>query len=405
MQNLNQNQVSSFRFRSRDLTKFDPCQRAWVEVNSAAIEANTSIIKSQLRKGCLLMAVVKADGYGHGAETVARAALNGGANYLGVATLQEGIELRQLGFDCPILLLGNLITKEDLQSSLVWDLTPTLSSIREALICQNLAFSRGSKYQFPVHLKVDTGMTRLGCDLKDAYQLVKNISSLNNLQLQGIYSHLALADVDHKDSAKYLTELQQQKFEDLLLEIKSFRKNICVHLANSAGTLKSELFHYDMVRVGLALYGHTPNGSLGVGLGLQPALTVKARVTLIRDVPSGTGVSYGHAFRTSRKSRLAVVAIGYADGVQRALSGKISALIDGQLFPQVGSIAMDQLVLDITKRPDIKIGSIVTLLGTDGDISITPHEWSDLCGSIPWEILCSFRHRLPRLIIEGSGKN
>jgi len=379
------------------MAKADPRQRAWVEVNPAAVEANCRSLRRHLCESCALMAVVKADGYGHGAVTVARAALQGGAKSLGVATLQEGIELRQAGHNAPVLVLGNLTHSEDLKACLHWQLMPTLSSMREALLCQNLA--DGSGRQFRIQLKIDTGMTRLGCELKEAPRLVEAIGHLNQLELKGIYSHLALADGDLQGKAAMVTDQQQQHFEAVLRTLPEQHNGFMRHLANSAGTLRDRGLHYDMVRVGLALYGHSPNLQLQGKVDLQPALSVKARVTLIRDVPAGVGVSYGHRFTTRRPSRLAVVGIGYADGVSRSLSGQISAIADGQLLPQVGAITMDQLVLDATNHPDLEVGSIVTLLGKDGDACITPQQWSDLSGSIPWEVLCSFKHRLPRLVI------
>ncbi|CAI8157445.1 MAG: alanine racemase [Prochlorococcus sp.] len=375
----------------------DPRQRAWLEVNPAAIEANAKSLKGWLAKGCQLMAVVKADGYGHGAETVARAALRGGASSLGIATLQEGLELRQAGLDAPILVLGNLSHVEELRACLDWQLIPTLSSMREALLCQNLA--DGSGRQFNVQLKVDTGMSRLGCDFQSAPRLIEDIGHLNHLNLNGIYSHLAMADGDRHGEAAAITTLQQERFETVLRSIPTTIDHCCRHLANSAGTLRDRNLHYDMVRVGLALYGHNPFDQWDGEIQLHPALAVKARVTLMRDVPAGVAVSYGHRFITKRPSRLAVVSIGYADGVSRALSGRIEALINGQRLPQVGAITMDQLMLDATDHPDINIGSVVTLLGQDGEASITPKEWSNLISeSIPWEVLCSFKHRLPRLV-------
>tara|TARA_Y100001968_G_C19360471_1_gene719481 strand:- start:112 stop:1314 length:1203 start_codon:yes stop_codon:yes gene_type:complete len=400
MQNhINPENPIAFSPRSGSLRQIDPRQRAWIEVDTEAIAENARIIKQLIGKDCLLMAVVKADGYGHGSCTVARAALRGGARNLGVATLQEGIELRQSGLNCPILVLGNLISKQDFRECIEWNLTPTLSGMREAIICQNLSEIKGHSYKLKVHFKVDTGMTRLGCDLREAPMMIKEIARFKNLELEGIYSHLALADQDIEDQLGAFTDLQRKRFDVLLRKIRRKTISSCFHLANSAGTLSDSRLHYNMVRVGLSLYGHKPNEKISLSLNLKPALSVKARVTLVRDVPSGTGVGYGHNFITTRKSRLAVVAIGYADGVSRALSGKIQASINGKLFPQVGSITMDQLVLDITTHPDIKVGSIVTLLGKDKDVSISPYQWSSLIRSIPWEILCGFKHRLPRLVI------
>ena len=380
------------------LDKIDPRQRAWVEVSPQAIKANTQAIKGLLHEKCMLMAVVKADGYGHGSQTVAQAALAGGATSLGVATLQEGIDLRKAGIQSPILILGNLINPEDLDSCLCWDLMVTLSASKQAVLCQQLAEAQSK--EFAVHIKVDTGMTRLGCDLEKASGLADLVHNLRNVCLKGIYSHLALADqpADQMSTIVGLTAIQRNKFDDILTQISARRNTICCHLANSAGMMRGGTLHYDMVRVGLALYGYSPLSDLNPDLSLEPALTVKARITFIREVPKGTGVGYGHTFTTTRKSRLAVVAIGYADGVSRSLSGKISAVIDGVLVPQVGSIAMDQLVLDITDHPSIKVGSVATILGKDGNVYISPKKWTQLSDLILWEVLCGFKHRLPRLV-------
>ena len=375
----------------------DPCSRAWVEVDSKAIENNSRVLKNFIGEDCLLMAVVKADGYGHGAETVAKAALIGGADSLGVATLEEGIQLRNAGLKCQILILGNLINAEELYSSFCWDLIPTISGIREAIICNNIAENKNKR--FAIHLKVDTGMTRLGCDCSQVEELITKIDCLENISLEGIYSHLAIADQDLQNTTqKSFTQIQLNRFEKVLKDLGKRNKLLCTHLANSAGTLSDSRLHFDMVRVGLSLYGYFPVNDIESDLNLTPALKVKARVTLIRDVEKGIGVGYGHMFKTKRKSKLAVVAIGYADGVSRTLSGKISASIDGVLVPQVGAIAMDQMVFDITDKPDIKTGQVLTLLGTDGEVCISPQNWCDLSGSIPWEVLCSFRNRLPRVV-------
>ncbi len=379
------------------LEKIDPRQRAWVEVFPEAIKANTQAIKRLLSDNCLLMAVVKADGYGHGSETVAEAALDGGANNLGVATLQEGLDLRKAGIKCPILILGNLVNVEDLKACLRCDLMLTLSSSNEAFLCQELAQAMGKKIN--VHIKVDTGMTRLGCNLSIASELITLVENFPNVSLHGIYSHLALADAQKNSKAELFTYQQKEKFEALLANLRIKNKLFCRHLANSAGTLRDKELHFDMVRVGLALYGYSPFEYVNHDCALKPALAVRARITLIRDVPAGIGVSYGHCFVTERPSRLAVVGIGYADGISRALSGRISVLIDGIAVPQVGSITMDQLVIDITDNPNISVGAVVTLLGVDGGMAITPYEWSKVSGSIPWEILCGFKYRLPRVVI------
>ena len=378
-----------------------PRQRAWVEVCEAAVQANARSLRRSLVPGCSLMAVVKADGYGHGAVPVARAAAAGGASCFGVATLQEGLELRQAGLRQPVLVMGNLTQPDELRACLHWQLMPTLSSMREALLCQNLA--AGSGRPMAVQLKLDTGMARLGAPWQDGRRLVEAIAGLEAVQLAGVYSHLADADAPGS-GLDPLTQQQQHCFEAVLTALQQGGlASGCRHLANSAGTLRTPQLHYDMVRVGLALYGHRPAAHLGGGLELQPAMQVRARVSLIREVPAGVGVSYGHRFTTQRPSRLAVVGIGYADGVPRLLSNRLQVLHHGRRIPQVGAITMDQLVLDATDAPELDQGSVVTLLGSDGAERIDPLAWSDPCGTIPWEILCGFKHRLPRLPAVGPG--
>ena len=388
------NKSSTQKARIVDTT--NTCKRAWLEVDPKAIEANTSKIKKILSKNCILMAVVKADGYGHGAVNVAKAAIKGGAKSLGIATLKEGIELRKADIKCPILLLGNLIDEDELEACIDWSLMPTICNIKEALICEKLG--RRKRKQISVQIKLDTGMTRLGCDLKEGKSLFNEIENSNYLKLEGIYSHLALADISEDLQSCSFTQEQQSKFDQFINKLPNIT-NICCHLANSAGTLSDQSLHYNMVRVGLAIYGYSPIEDLEKKLKLKPALSVKARITLIRNVDEGIGVSYGHKFVTKRPSRLAVVAIGYADGINRLLSGKISVLCKSHRLPQVGAITMDQLLIDITDFADIQLGDVVTLLGLDGELSITPTQWGSLCGSITWEILCGFKHRLPRIVI------
>ena len=229
----------------------DPRSRAWVEVDPKVIEKNSRGLKNFIGKDCLLMAVVKADGYGHGSETVAKAALIGGADSLGVATLEEGIQLRNAGLKCQILILGNLINSEELYSSFCWDLIPTISGIREAIICNNIAENKNKK--FAIHLKIDTGMTRLGCDCNQVEELICKIDCLENISLEGIYSHLAITDIDLEDDTQLsFTQIQLNRFEKVLKGLGKRNKLVCRHLANSAGTLSNSRLHFDMVRVGLS---------------------------------------------------------------------------------------------------------------------------------------------------------
>jgi len=345
------------------------------------------------------MAVVKADGYGHDAKVVSDYAIKGGASQLGVATLKEGIRLRSSGIKKPILILGNLYTKRDLTICLKNDLMPTISSIRECLICNNIG--KYYKLKFALHLKVDTGMSRLGFSCNKFVQQFEKIKSFENISIEGIYSHLSSADEHNSLDPLSNTQLQKQKFQKLLKQINVDRDhNIKIHLANSAGMLLNKDFHFNMVRIGLSMYGYSPLTKIGKNLSLKPALFLKVKVAFIRIIDEGVGVSYGGKFVTSRKTKLAVLSIGYADGVPRNLSGKIKVIHDNQLYPQVGSITMDQMMVDITGSNRIKIGSTVVLLGSDGDKSISPIDWAKESNTIPWEILCSFKNRLPRVQVD-----
>jgi len=374
-------------------------QRAWIEVKGKALETNVRQLRSKLGKNCQFMAVVKADGYGHDAKVVSEYAIKGGASQLGVATLNEGIKLRSSGVKKPILILGNLYTKRDLIISFKNDLMPTICSLRECLICNNIGKHFGLK--FSLHLKVDTGMSRLGFECSEFVQQFEKITSFENISIEGIYSHLSSADERNSSDPKSTTQLQRQKFEELLKQINVDRnKNIKIHLANSAAMLLDKNFHFHMVRVGLSMYGYSPLSKTNQNLSLKPALFLKAKVAFIRIIDKGVSVSYGGKFVSTRKTKLAVLSIGYADGVPRNLSGKINVLYNKKFYPQVGSITMDQMMVDITGSDEIKVGSTLVLLGTDGDKTISPLDWARESNTIPWEILCSFKNRLPKVQLD-----
>ena len=392
-QELNFDQYPTFE---KDI---DPKQRAWIEVKGKALETNVRQLRSKLRKNCQFMAVVKADGYGHDAKVVSEYAIKGGASQLGVATLKEGIKLRSNGIKKPILILGNLYTKKDLIISFKNDLMPTISSIRECLICNNIGKHFGLK--FSLHLKVDTGMSRLGFEINRFVEQFEKIKSFENISIEGIYSHLSSADEDNALDPKSITQLQRLRFNALLKQINLERNHQTkIHLANSAGMLLNKDFHFHMVRVGLSMYGYSPLDKIDKNLLLQPALFLKVKVAFIRTIDPCVGVSYGGKFVTSRKTKLAVLSIGYADGVPKNLSGKINVIHNNKLYPQVGSITMDQMMVDITGSNEIKIGSTMILLGSDGDKIISPVDWAKESNTIPWEILCSFKNRLPRVQVD-----
>ncbi|MEO0457245.1 MAG: alanine racemase [Cyanobacteria bacterium P01_A01_bin.114] len=377
------------------------CSRAWVEISLAAVQHNVGQFKAHLAPGAELMAVVKADAYGHGAVTVATTALQAGATWLGVATVPEGIELRQAGLQAPILVMGAVNHPEEVRAIATWQLQPTLVTPKQALVFSDTlsdSFS-GQPPLLPVHLKLDTGMSRLGCDWQQAVAFVDFVGRLPNLQVASLYSHLATAD--SPDPA--IMHVQHQRFEHAIAALR--QQDLLpakLHLANTAATLSEAALHYDRVRVGLGLYGLSPAPHLSTVLDLRPALEVKARITHLKTLDAGAGISYGHSFVTPRQMQVAVVGIGYADGVPRQLSNQMQVLINGQRVNQVGAITMDQLMLDVSDLDALQEGDRVTLLGRQGDQVITADDWANATGTISWEILCGFKHRLPRIVVSES---
>ncbi|UNU25887.1 alanine racemase [Microcoleus vaginatus] len=370
------------------------CQRAWVEIDLAALTHNVKQLKKLLSSHTELMAVVKADAYGHGAVAVSQTALQAGASWLGVATIPEGIELREAGIEAPILLLGATHTAQQVKAIAHWHLQPTICTAKQALIFSEVL--AGLNQSLPVHAKLDTGMSRLGTPWQEATEFVQLIKRLPNLRLASIYSHLATAD--SPDPAVMIE--QHQRFQQAIEQIKIAGINPPrLHLANSAAALADPDLHYDLVRVGLATYGLYPASHLQSRSNLKPAMQVKARVTQVKTIEAGTGVSYGYQFIAQRQTQIAVIGIGYADGIPRNLSNKMQVLVRGQFVRQVGAVTMDQLMLDVTDIPDLEVGEVVTLLGKDGEYQITADDWAATLGTISWEILCAFKHRLPRVAV------
>jgi alanine racemase len=371
------------------ITGSHECERAWVEIDLEALAHNTQQVRALLSPHTQMLAVIKADGYGHGAVTVAKTVLKNGVNWLGVATIPEGITLRKNNITAPILVLGAVNTPAQVRAMARWNLRPTLSTPRQALI-----FSRHLDHSLPVHLMLDTGMSRLGYPWQQGLEFIKFVHGLPNLTLEGIYSHLATAD--HLDPQ--WMDQQRQRFDQVLEQSRAAGIELpCLHLANSAATLRGPQYHYDLVRVGLALYGLYPAPHLRATADLKPVLQVRARITLVKTISAGMGVSYGHQFIAPRDMRMAVVGIGYADGIPRRLSNQMQVLVQGQRVSQIGAITMDQLMIDVSDVPDVQEGDIVTLLGKDGNDCIAAEAWADALETISWEILCSFKHRLPRV--------
>lgn len=369
-------------------------QRAWVEIDLAALSHNVHQIVKLLSSRTQLMAVVKADAYGHGAITVAQTAIESGASWLGVATVPEGIQLREAGINAPILILGATHTPEQVQAIARWKLQPTLTNPKQALVFSDILETFNFNSPLPVHIKLDTGMSRLGANWQEAAEFVQLVQRVPHLTIKSIYSHLATADSPDPTVMKQ----QHQRFEQAIAKIRAMGiEPPCLHLANSAATLTDKKLHYDLVRVGLAIYGLYPAPHLSSTIDLRPVLQVKARITQVKTIEPGTGVSYSHHFVAPRRLRIAVVGIGYADGVPRNLSNKMQVLIRGQRVQQIGAITMDQLMLDVSSFPDIQEGEVVTLLGQEGNEQISAEDWANQLNTISWEILCGFKHRLPRV--------
>ena len=387
-------QQNSFSFNQDALSCLVSRQRAWVEIDLTALAHNVRRLKNWLTPQTKLMAVVKADAYGHGAVAVAKTALANGADCLAIATLAEGVELRQAGIEAPILVLGAINAIEDIKAIVAWKLEPTICNPQQALAFNTTLNELGEALN--IHLKLDTGMSRLGANWQDAVAFGQLIKTLSNLKIASVYSHFSTAD----ESDRTFMELQHRRFKNA---IASLNQNGLIppqiHLANSAATLSDRTSHYDMVRVGLALYGLYPATHLRPTINLKPVLQVKAKITQVKTVAAGEGVSYGRKFITSEDTKVAVVGIGYADGVPRNLSNRLQGIVSGQLVAQIGAITMDQLMLKVNHLSRIQPGDVVTLIGQQGQHRITADDWATELDTISWEILCGFKHRLPRIFV------
>lgn len=373
-------------------------ERAWVEIDLTALTHNIQQIRTLLSPKTDLMAVVKADAYGHGSVTVAQTVLQAGATWLGVATIPEGIELREAGVEAPILIMGATHTAEQIRAIAHWNLQPTLCTPKQALVFSEAMGNSSHRQPLPVHIKLDTGMSRLGTPWQNAVEFVQLVQRLPNLAIASIYSHLATAD----DPDPTVMRQQQHRYEQAI-QACGFSADSAnspkFHLANSAATLTDASLHYDLVRTGLVIYGLYPAGHLSDRITLKPVMQVKARISQVKTIQPGTGVSYGYQFVADRETQIAVIGIGYADGVPRNLSNKLTVLVRGQRVPQIGAITMDQIMLDVSTIPALQEGEVVTLLGQDGNQQILADDWATTLGTISWEILCSFKHRLPRVSV------
>lgn len=365
---------------------------AWAEVDLAAVRANVAAI-IELVAPADVCVVVKANGYGHGAVPVARAALDAGASWLAVALVEEGVALRREGVDAPILLLSEPPVSA-MPDALRHRLTPTLYTNRGVKAAADAAASGSGPWA--VHVKVDTGMHRVGAHPGDAIGIVASARTSRRLEVEGLWTHLAVAD--DPDRADDFTAHQLDAFAAVVDDLaRRGPRPPLLHAANSAGALLHPAARLDLVRCGIAAYGIPPAPGRDGGVPLRPAMTLRAEVTFAKRLPAGEGLSYGLHYVTSEPTVIATVPLGYADGVPRRLAftgGEV--LIGGQRRPIAGAVTMDQLLVDCGRDAEVSAGDEVVLLGPQGDEEITADEWAGRLDTIAYEIVCGIGARVPR---------
>ncbi len=366
---------------------------AWAEVDLGAIAQNVQTLKARTAPGTLFMAVVKADGYGHGAVMVGRAALAAGADRLGVATVDEALELREAGITAPLQLLSEPPTTT-VDAILGADLIPTVTTREFAGALGRAAATRGVDARY--HLKIDTGMNRIGVRAEDAPKFAAMLSEFPGLSLEGTFTHFATADVP----GDWDVGRQLKRFNDALAGMRSERVDPgIVHAANSPATILVPESHFDMVRCGIALYGLHPAPSTYGEVELAPALWVKARATLVKRIGMGEGVSYGLTWQAGGQTTIATLPVGYADGVHRVLSGRMPVLLGGKRCAQVGRICMDQLMVEVPRGIEASRGDEFVLVGAQGAERIVLDELAELAGTINYELACALGSRLRKVYV------
>ncbi len=365
----------------------EPDRPAWLEIDLSGIAGNISAVCQYVAPKTRVMAVVKANAYGHGLIPVAKAALKGGASVLGVALPQEGIALRNAGIRSPIVVLAPALP-EQAESLVAHNLSQTIGSSTAIRALETAAKRRETRAR--VHLKVDTGMGRVGLSCNDALGLAEKIAANPHLFFEGIATHVAWERAEDMDKAHRQIKIFAactSKLADISIQWR--------HAANSAMTVHTRASHFDLVRVGLLTYGIPPAQGAG-DLALSPALSLKARVAQVRDFASGQTLSYGGTCTLARASRIALVPLGYADGYSRRLSNRARVLVCGKPCPVVGAVCMDMILVDVTDIPPIYPGEEVVLIGQQGDHKIAVGDLAQWANGIPHEIVSQLRARLPR---------
>lgn len=377
-------------------------KRTWAEISLDNLEHNYRALRARTPQGCKFLGVIKADAYGHGAVPVSGTLSELGCEYLAVSNLEEAVQLRRGGIRTPILILG--YTPPEYADTMVFmDLTQEIHSIDYARALEERL--RGTNYILNVHIKLDTGMGRIGFLAYGEHSELPQLaafSQLTHLRVEGAFTHFSAADSRREDDERY-TELQYARFCDALAELDGCGiRPTLRHCANSAVTILHPEYSLDMVRGGIALYGCAPDVDCEGLLDLRPVMTLRTTIAQIRDVAAGTPISYGRTFTAPRDLRMAVLPIGYADGLSRGLSGKVSFRLRGQDVPVIGRICMDMCMVDITSVPDAKVGDELTLFGYDEDGARVPVErLAEASGTISYEILCTLSKRIARLYYSG----
>ncbi|MCP1309730.1 alanine racemase [Paenibacillus tyrfis] len=366
-----------------------------VEISLDALRHNLGEFRRVLPEHVSMMAVVKADAYGHGAVEVCREALQCGVEYIAVAFLDEGLELRQAGITAPILVLG-YTPPEGLETA--WANGITLNIYTHELLD---AWERLGAKQRPlnIHIKIDSGMNRLGLtDAEEAIALIERAMRTPGIRVEGLFTHFACAD----ETDKSYTLEQYGRFERVVDYFT--QKGIqfpYVHAGNSAAGIDTPNLSFNMVRLGIGMYGLYPSEEVNKQqIDLQPVLSIKSSVVMVKQVPKGSGISYGIVYRTQGEETIATLPIGYADGFSRMLTGKAQVLIRGRRVPVVGRICMDQCMLNVSEMPDIQMGEEVVILGSQGEDRITAEEHAAWLGTINYEVVCMISHRVPRVYMK-----
>ena len=377
-------------------------KRTWADISLDDLEYNYRSIRSRLPSGTRFLGVMKADAYGHGAVPVSCALADLGAEYLAVSNLEEAVQLRRGEIRLPILILG-YTPPEYAENMIYLDITQEVHSLDYAKELD--ASLAGTNYILNVHLKLDTGMTRIGFfayDNERTLDELKQVAALPHLRIEGVFMHFCVADSTAEEDVTF-TRLQFRRFTDMLsaMEGVGIRPEIR-HCCNSGATILYPEYALDMVRPGIITYGNAPSAELEGAISLRPMMSLHSMIAQVRTVPAGTDISYGRLYRTKEATRVAVLPIGYADGLSRLLTGKASFYLHGAMVPVIGRICMDMCMLDVSAVPDAKPGDIVTIFGYDEDGTLVPCErLAGAQGTINYELLCQISKRIPRICHRG----